>query len=125
MQISRGIAITPGHCVIHLAWYNILDMTTDDKSLAIILIEKLRLIESEIFLISSKHGVKTIDELDLFVKKGKLSEETLGEDLFMFDTLLTEKQDIEKKLAKLSISKDKVWENLQSLLGLPKLSFQK
>lgn len=108
-----------------LICYSILDMTTNDKSRAIILIEKLRLLESEIFRISSKHGVKTIDELDKFIAKGDLSEEKVGDDLFILDTLLTEKADIEKDLSNLDISKDKIWENLQSLLGLPKLNFQK
>ena len=99
-------------------------MTTKDKSKAIILIERLRLVESEMFRLSSKYGVKTIDELDNLIKKGKLSEEKLGDDLFLFDSLLEEKNQIEKDLAKLSISKKSTWENLQSLLGLPKLNMQ-
>jgi len=100
-------------------------MTSKDKSTAIILIERLRLIESEIFRISSRYGVKTIVELDASIKNGKLGEEIVGEDVFLFDKLLEEKAEVEKNLAKLSISKKAVWENLQSLLGSPKLNFQK
>lgn len=67
-------------------------MKTKDKSKAIILIERLRLIESEIFRLSSKYHVKTVDQLDARIKTGKLSEKLVEEDLFLFDHLLAEKE---------------------------------
>lgn len=99
-------------------------MSKKDKSKAIILIEKLRLIESEIFRLSSRYGIKTVDELDRLIEKGAISEKELGEDLFIFDNLLTQKEEVEKELNKLGIKKDSTWENLQNLLELPKLSFR-
>ncbi|OGK16533.1 hypothetical protein A2690_04255 [Candidatus Roizmanbacteria bacterium RIFCSPHIGHO2_01_FULL_39_12b] len=99
-------------------------MTAKNKSKAIILIERLRLAESEMFRLSSKYGVKTIDELDSLIKKGKLSEKKLGDDIFLFDSLIEEKERIEKDLAKLSISRKNTWENLQTLLELPKLNIR-
>lgn len=100
-------------------------MNIADKGRVIVLIERLRLVESEIYQLSSKYGVKTIDELDNFIKKGKLTEERVRDDVFLFDKLLEEKDMIEKDLSKLSVNKNKAWENLQSLLGLRKLNFQK
>ena len=49
-------------------------MTNKNKAKAVITLENLRLIESEIFRITSRYGIKTIDELDSLLKKGKLSE---------------------------------------------------
>lgn len=68
------------------------------KAETIILIEKLRLVESELFRLASKYGVKTIQELDNLVVKGKLSEETIGDNLFIFDNLLSEKEKIQKAI---------------------------
>jgi len=99
-------------------------MTTQEKSKAILIIEKLRLVESEIFRLTSKYGVKNIDELDNIIEKGKLTEKAVGNDIFLFDYLLTEKIHLEKELKKLEISKNAIWKSLQSLLGLPKLSSQ-
>lgn len=67
-------------------------MTKQSKAKAIVLIEKLRLLESEIFLIASKYNIKTIDELDKLVTEGKLSEKELGEDMFILDHYLSEKK---------------------------------
>ena len=88
----------------------------------ILSIEKLRLIESELFRLASKYGVKTLDDLDRLVVKGKLSEEAIGDDLFVFDNLISEKEKVEKELYKLNIKKGNVWKSLQHLLELPKLS---
>lgn len=100
-------------------------MNIKNKSNAIITIEKLRLVESELFRLSSKYGVKTVDGLDKLIAKGKLTEKKVGEDFFLFDHLLEEKETLEKKLKELSINKNSLWESLQSLLGLRKLNFQK
>jgi hypothetical protein len=58
-----------------------------DKAKAIVLIEKLRLIESELYKLTSRYGVKTVQELDQLVKNGAVAEMDLGEDLFVFDYL--------------------------------------
>lgn len=99
-------------------------MTTQIKASAIVTIEKLRFLESEIFRIASKYGIKNIDELDRFIASGKLTEEQVGEDLFLLDHLLSEKDKLEKKLKNLSVKKSQVWENFQNLLGLQKPNFQ-
>ena len=99
-------------------------MSDKNKSKAIILIEKLRLLETEIFRLASRYGVKSVDELDQLIEKGAISEEKLGEDLFVFDHLLEEKEKIEKELKALQINKANIWKNFQSLLELPKLSFR-
>ena len=88
------------------------------------IIEKLRLIESEIFKIASKYNVSSVEELDKLIEKGKLEEKLVGEDLFLLDYLIEEKEKLEKRLAKAKIKKELIWENLQNLLELPKLSFQ-
>ena len=99
-------------------------MSNYKKAKAVILIEKIRLTESELFRICAKYGVKTVDELDHQIKTGKLSEKFVGDDLFTFDHLLVEKESLERELAKLHIKKSEIWKNLQHLLGLPKLSFR-
>lgn len=73
-------------------------MTDIKKAKAILLIEKIRLIESELFRLASKYGVKTVEELDRLIVKGKLSEEAIGEDLFTFDHLIEEKAAAAKSL---------------------------
>lgn len=97
-------------------------MEDKKKAKTIIFIEKMRLIESELFRIASKYGVRTISELDNLVAKGKLSEDAIGDDLFVFDNLLLEKEKVEKELQRLDVKKGSVWKSLQSLLELPKLS---
>ncbi len=104
--------------------YTYFHMSDKDKSRAIILIEKLRLVETEIFKLGSKYGVKTVDELDRLINKGNLSEEKVGEDLFAFDFLVKEKEQLEKETKSLSINKADIWKNLQNLLELPKLNFR-
>ncbi|TSC87454.1 MAG: hypothetical protein G01um10147_631 [Microgenomates group bacterium Gr01-1014_7] len=99
-------------------------MSEQNKAKAIILIEKHRLIEAELFRLTSRYGVKTTDDLDKLLYKGKLSEETVGEDFFLFDHLLSEKTKIEKELRKLKLKKANLWQNLQDLLELPKLNFR-
>lgn len=97
-------------------------MSDSKKAKIILSIEKLRLIESELFRLTSKYGVKTISELDNLIAKGKLSESAVGDDLFAFDHLLLEKERLEKELYNLNVKKGDVWKSLQSLLELPKLS---
>ena len=95
------------------------------KVKTILLIEKLRFVENELFRFTSKYGVKTIDELDRSIAKSKLSEEALGEDLFIFDSFLSEKVKLENDLHKFKVTKNNILKNFQDLLELPKLSFRK
>ena len=97
-------------------------MTDTKKAEIILLTEQLRLIESELFRLTSKYGVKTIEDLDKLISTGKFSEETVGEDLFTFDHLLAKKDELEKQLAHFNIKKADIWKNFQTLLGLPKLN---
>ncbi|OGM20226.1 hypothetical protein A2714_02420 [Candidatus Woesebacteria bacterium RIFCSPHIGHO2_01_FULL_38_9] len=97
---------------------------TEKKAKAIVTLENLRLVESEIFRIASKHNIKTVDELDELIAGGKLSEEKIGEDLFRLDHLISEKIRLEKELKKLSIKKSDAWKSLQDLLELPRRNFQ-
>ncbi|PIP14626.1 hypothetical protein COY13_03425 [Candidatus Roizmanbacteria bacterium CG_4_10_14_0_2_um_filter_36_35] len=99
-------------------------MSDKDKSRAIVLIEKLRLVEAEIFRLASKYGVKSVDELDSFISKGKVTEKKVEEDLFVFDFLISQKKELEKETESLSINKADIWKNLQNLLELPKLNFR-
>ncbi len=99
-------------------------MTDKAKAKAIVTLENLRLVESEIFRIASGHGVKNVDELDDLIAKGKLSEGKVGEDLFRLDHLISEKDRLEKELKKLSVKKSYAWKSLQDLLELPKRNFQ-
>jgi len=99
-------------------------MTNKTKAKAIVVLENLRLVESEIFRIASKHGVGNVDELDSLIVKGKLTEEKVGEDLFRLDHLISEKERFEKELEKLSVKKSYAWKSLQDLLELPRRNFQ-
>ena len=87
-------------------------MNYTKKAKMIISIEQLRLIESELFRLTSKYGVKTIDDLDKQISTGKLSEESVGNDIFVFDYLLSEKQKVEKELYKLNVKKGNIWKSL-------------
>ncbi len=89
-----------------------------------LLIEKIRLVESELFSLSAKYGVKSVEELDKKIKGGMLTEKIVGDDIFALDYLIEEKEKLEQELTKLHIKKSEVWKNLQNLLGLPKLSFR-
>ena len=99
-------------------------MTDKAKAKAIVILENLRLVESEIFRVASRHGVKSVDGLDNLIAKGKLSEGKVGEDLFRLDHLISEKVRLEKELKKLSVKKSYAWKSLQDLLELPKRNFQ-
>ncbi len=97
-------------------------MSLEDKAKIVLLVEKLRLLESEIFRLSARHGIKTVNELDLLIEKGKISEEKIGEDLFAFDWLVSQKKEAERELKNMSFNLKNIWENFQNMLALPKLS---
>lgn len=99
-------------------------MSKQDIGESIVIIERLRFVESELFRLLSAYGVTTLEEMDQQIQKGELSEEAVGEDLFAFDTLLSEKKELEKQLDQYAIKKGSAWESLQKLLGLPRLNFR-
>lgn len=98
-------------------------MTDQNKARAIISFENLRLIESEIFNLTSRYGIKSLEDLDKLLEKGKLTEKEMGEDYFKLDYLLSQRKEIEQELKKLSVSKSLAWTSFQDLLKLPKRSF--
>lgn len=98
-------------------------MTTKNKADVIVATEKLRLIESEIFSLSSRYGIETIDDLENLISSGKINENDLGDDFFRLDYLIAQKNELEKTFKSLSINKLAIWKNFQDLLELPRQSF--
>ena len=81
-----------------------LDMQPDSlisQSIEFFLKHKLKMIESELFLLSRKYGVKTVTGLDKLIKEGKFHEEDTFEDYFKFDNLEAERDIILKHLGRL------------------------
>lgn len=81
-----------------------LDMQPDNlirQSIEFFLRHKLKMIESELFLLARKYGVKTVTELDKLIKEGKFHEEDTFEDYFKFDNLEAEREIILKHLGRL------------------------
>jgi hypothetical protein len=71
-----------------------LHMKPDDllrESLEVFLRRKLRVIESELFLLAKKYGVSNILEFDQRVKEGKFHENDIFDDYFKFDNLEAER----------------------------------
>lgn len=60
------------------------------ESVRIYLIQKLYKIESEIYLILKKYGVKNILDMDSKIKEGLIKEEQAYEEYFSLDNLETE-----------------------------------
>ena len=71
------------------------------ESLKTYLEKRLARVESDIFIIAKKYGVKDIFELDSKIKKGFISENNTYEDYFVFDNLESERQKIKKFLEKI------------------------
>jgi hypothetical protein len=57
------------------------------ESLQLYLEKKLRVIESELFLLAHRYGVRDVTELDEMVKQGRFHEDEAFEDYFDFDYL--------------------------------------
>jgi hypothetical protein len=55
-------------------------------------------VESEIFLIAKKYGVKNVFELDSRVKDGFVSEDNAYDDYFAFDSLEVDREKLKKLL---------------------------
>lgn len=68
------------------------------ESLESFLKQKHSKVESEMFLISKKYGVKNIFEMEEKILKGNISESMGYDDYFLFDNLQAEKDKIENLL---------------------------
>ncbi|MBU4252343.1 MAG: hypothetical protein KKC39_06055 [Candidatus Omnitrophica bacterium] len=67
----------------------------EKESLKVYLTQRLRHLESEIFRIGSKHGVKDIFQMDELIKGGKIHEDGSWEDFFILDNLEAERRKIQ------------------------------
>ncbi|HQE25878.1 MAG TPA: hypothetical protein PKZ70_07675 [Candidatus Atribacteria bacterium] len=71
------------------------------ESLETFLRHKLKVIESELFLLYRRYGVRDVQEFDRMVQEGKFHEEDAFEDYFKFDNLEAERDLILEYLDKL------------------------
>ena len=62
---------------------------------------KLKVIESELFVMAKRYGVTSVTEFDKMVKEGRFHEEDTFEDYFKFDNLEAERDRILNHLEKL------------------------
>lgn len=63
--------------------------------------KRLSKVESDIFLLAKKYGIKDVFELDTKVKEGFISEKDSYNDYFTLDNLEVEREKIKKFLEKL------------------------
>ena len=70
-------------------------------SLRVYLERKLRVTESELFLLARQYGVQTIIELDVAVQAGRFHEPDAFEDYFRFDYLESERESLREMLSQL------------------------
>jgi len=73
----------------------------EKESVRIYLTQRLHHVETEVFRIGLKHGVKNIWEMDRLIKKGKIHENNSWEDFFILDSLEAERNKIKSLLSKL------------------------
>lgn len=71
------------------------------ESLRTYLEKRLSKVESDIFLLAKKYGVKDVFELDSKIKEGFFTEKETYEDYFVFDNLDAEREKIKNLLEKL------------------------
>jgi len=71
------------------------------ESLETFLKHKLKVIESELFLLAKRYGVRDVQEFDRMIQEGKFHEEDAFEDYFKFDNLEAERDLILEYLDKL------------------------
>lgn len=71
------------------------------ESLETFLRHKLKVIESELFLLAKRYGVRDVQEFDRMIQEGKFHEEDAFEDYFRFDNLEAERDLILEYLDKL------------------------
>ncbi|HAX97897.1 MAG TPA: hypothetical protein DCY12_03125 [Candidatus Atribacteria bacterium] len=78
-----------------------LHMNPDDlikESVKTYLYQRLSRVESELFLLAKKYGVKDVFELDGKVKEGLINEKDAYDDYFAFDNLEADREIIKKLL---------------------------
>ena len=81
-----------------------LDMKPEElmkESIETFLKRKLRIIETELFLLTKKYGVSDVFDFDRMVKEGRLHEEDAFEDYFKFDNLEVDRDLIIEYLKKI------------------------
>jgi hypothetical protein len=61
------------------------------ESLEVFLKRKLKVIESELFLLAKKYGVLDVKEFDKMIQEGRFHEREAFEDYFKFDNLEAER----------------------------------
>lgn len=71
------------------------------ESIEVFLKRKLKVIESELFVMAKRYGVTSVTEFDKMVKEGRFHEEDAFEDYFEFDNLEAERDRILNHLEKL------------------------
>jgi hypothetical protein len=71
------------------------------ESLKLYLEKKLRVIESELFLLAHRYGVRDVTELDEMIKQGRFHEDEAFEDYFNFDFLEYERDKLLQLLGEL------------------------
>ena len=70
-------------------------------SLRVYLERKLRVTESELFLLAERYGVRTVFDLDAAVQAGRFHEPEAFEDYFRFDYLEGERESLRELLSQL------------------------
>jgi hypothetical protein len=91
MQIIEDVA----H-VLHLSKEKL-----EIESIRTFLEKELRNIEAEIYKIGSKHGIKSIFELDEKLKNGEIREEDMMDDFMELDYLESRRDDMLKAMEKI------------------------
>ncbi len=71
---------------------NILPDKLERESLKVYLQRNLRLVESELFRLSQRYGVRNVTELDEKIQQGAFHENETFDDLFRFDHLESERR---------------------------------
>lgn len=71
------------------------------EGLKLYLEKKLRVVESELFLLTHRYGVRDVTELDEMIKQGKFHEDEAFEDYFDFDYLEHEREKLLQVLEEL------------------------
>ena len=64
------------------------------ESLRAYLEARRRQVEAELFLLTTKHGVRTVQEFDAAIQQGKIREAEGFDDFFTFDHLEAERDKI-------------------------------
>lgn len=101
--------------------FNLSQKTLESKASEMLLLFEIRRIETEIFAITEKYGVKSLSQMDKRIASGNLSEEEIGDDFYRLDFLLEKKRDIEE-LLKSYKEKLNPWAVISNFKGLPKLN---